>query len=243
MDWQRIKDAICAGRQFAVADGQCRVLSDTLMPSGALIYVHLQARQGGCLSGHDGGAAFDELARHGGDIRSLAGVRRLMHETEFAVSDDGLIWRHHIPEDRAFDAISLVADASVRAALFLSEKAKLTHADPLDRRLKDLLRIRFPQGRPNFSIQGRNRQHTFDFGVNIGGQMVLLQAVSPDQSSVSAAIVKGIDAKEAPGSNVVPLFVYDPADHWQSGTLGMLDFGGRGIAIDAIQSGTLPLAA
>ena len=73
--------------------------------------------------------------------------------------------------------------------------------------------------------------------------MVLLQAVSPDQSSVSAAIVKGIDAKEAPGSNVVPLFVYDPADHWQSGTLGMLDFGGRGIAIDAIQSGTLPLAA
>lgn len=242
MDWQRIKDSICEGRQFTLTDAGCSVLADTILPSGGVVYVHLQAR-GDHLSAHDNGAAFDELSRHGGEIRSMTGVRRMLAETGFSVTDDGVIWRHRLPPSRAADAVSIVSDASLRAAQYLLDHAKLPAADPLDRRLQDLLRIRYPNGRSNFAVRGKHRQHTFDFGVVLGEQTVLIQAVTPDPSSVAAAIVKGMDAREAPGANVVPLFVYDPMDHWQSGTLSMLDFGGRGVSIASLGTMDLPLAA
>lgn len=242
MDWQRVKSVICEGRDFSLNEEGCRVLSDTLMPSGALIYVHLQSKFDH-LTAHDGGAAFDELNRHGGVIKSLTGLRNMLSATNFRVAEDGAIWRERVSVEQAFDVISMVADASVRAAHFLLDHAKLPAAQPLDSRLKDVLRVRYPQGRPNYTFQGKNRQHTFDFGAVVGEQIILVQAVTPDSSSVSSAIVKGLDAKQAEGSNVVPLFVYDPEDRWPSDTLSMLQLGGVGVSIGSLGHSDLPVAA
>lgn len=194
MDWEKIKATICEGRRFSLTDSGRSVLTDTLMPSGAAIYVHIQSR-GDCLSAHDAGAAFDELARQGGEIKSLRGVRAMLHETKFRLTNDGLVWRDRMPQERAADLVSIVADASFRAASYLLDHARLPASLPLDRRIKDLLKVRFPTGRPNFVVEGKHRQHTFDFGVVVGDQTHLMQAVTPDPSSVPSAIVKGIDAQ------------------------------------------------
>jgi hypothetical protein len=242
MDWQRVKSAICEGRRFALTDGGCRVLSDTLMPSGGLIYVHFQSRIDD-LSAHDNGAAFDELSRHGGSIPNLAGLRRMLAETRFRVTDDGIIWRDHIAFDKAASAITMIADASHRAASFLVDHAIIKAGVPLNQRVKEALHHRFPQGRSNFAFEGKHRQHTFDYGFAVDDRTYLVQSVNPDPQSVSSAIVKGLDARQAEQSNVVPIFAYDPADKWPSGSLGMLDLGGFGMTVDALKRSTLPIAA
>lgn len=242
MDWQRVKSVICEGRRFTLTDGGCRVLADTIMPSGGLIYVHLQSRVDD-LSAHDNGAAFDELSRHGGTISGLSGLRRLLAETNFRVTDDGVIWRDHIAIDKAANAITMIADASFRAATYLLDHATLKTGIPLNERVKRALHLRFPQGRENFTFEGKHRQHTFDYGFAVDGSVYLVQSVNPDPQSVSAAIVKGLDAREGDKANVVPIFAYDPADRWPSGSLGMLDLGGYGMTVEALKQSALPLAA
>jgi hypothetical protein len=242
MDWQAVKSAICEGRAFTVTDEGCRVLSDTIMPSGGAIFVHLQSRTDHLMA-HDGGAAFDEIARHAVQIGSLSGVRRMLEETGFSLTEEGTVWRDRFSVDEAHVAIALVADASSRAADYMLKKGKVHTGIPLDQRLRDALHARFPQGRPNYEFAGRHRQHRFDFGMKQGDRLVLVQSVSPEQTSIASAIVKGLDAQAAENSNVVPIFVFDPADHWTSGSLDLLELGGRSVEIDAASHGRLPLAA
>lgn len=242
MKWEQIRAAICEGRNFTVTDQEACVRSDIIMPSGHVVSVHMQLRQDE-LFAHDGGAAFDELSRHGMDVSSLQGVRRMLDKTNFRLTDDGLIWRDRCDPREAATLVSLVADASLRAAQYLLSHARFPASQPLDQRVKNTMRARFPAGRVNFQVQGKNRQQMFDFGVSVDGRTFLIEAVTPDAGSVSAAIVKGLDATQAPGANVVPLFVYDPADEWKSGSLNMLSFGGTGVSIDRISNGPLPIAA
>lgn len=242
MDWQRVKAAICAGRGFTASDLGCSVLSDTIMPSGGAIHIHFEARTDHLMA-HDGGAAFDELARHAVEVRSLRGVRRMLEETGFGLSDDGLVWRDRFSIDEAHIAVALVSDASARAAAYMLGRGKVIAGAPLDQRLRDAMRNRFPAGRQNFEFAGRHRQHKFDFGIVQDGRTILLQSVNPEQSSIASAIVKGLDATAAENSNVIPIFVFDPADHWTSGSLSMLGLGGRSVEIGAAVNGQLPLAA
>ncbi len=238
MDWQLVKSIICDGRGFSVDGNTCQVLADTLMPSGALIHIHLQAKTDHLMA-HDGGGAFDELSRHAVDIRSLRGVRAMLSEVGFKVSDSGVIYRDRFPVEKAHDAICLTADASFRAASFMLAHGKVSGNVPLDRKLQDAMRARFPHGHANFTFAGKHRQHKFDFGFEDHGKTVLLQSVNPEQSSISSAIVKGLDATASGESNVVPIFVFDPADEWSSGSLNMLALGGRQVEIGAIQRGEL----
>lgn len=242
MDWELVRKSICDGRGFAPTGDGFRVLSDTMMPSGAVIHVHFQARTDHLMA-HDGGAAFDELNRFAVEIGTMKGVRAMLAETNFSLTDDGVIWRERFSPAQASDAISMIADASVRAAAYMMARGKVRAGLPLDQRLRDAMRSRFPQGRPNFTFAGKHRQHTFDFGVVEGDRTILLQAVGPEQSSIASAIVKSLDAKAVEGSNVVSIFVFDPADHWTSGSLNMLDLGGRGVEISAVdQPGFLKAA-
>jgi hypothetical protein len=225
-----------------LTDHGARVWSDFLMPSGSVIPVHLQLRHGE-LFAHDGGAAFNEMAAHGLDVTSLVGVRRMLEKNGARLTDDGVIWCDRMRPELAASVVSLVADASLRAAQYLISHGRFASVEPLDQRMKKALRTRYPEGRQNFAFQGKNREHMFDFGVKLDDRTFLVEAVTPDQASVSSAIVKGIDASQAPGANVVPLFVYDPTDSWKSGALNMLAFGGTGVSIERISSGLLPLAA
>lgn len=242
MDWQSVRHAICEGRGFAPCDGGFRVLSDVIMPSGGMIYVHFQARTDHLMA-HDGGAAFDELARHAIEIKTLKGVRTMLGETGFSLSDDGMIWRDRFTAGQASDAISLIADASQRAAAYMMARGKVRTGVPLDQQLRDTLRGRFPYGRPNYSFAGKHRQHTFDFGLVDGDRTILLQAVNPESSSIASAIVKSLDAKAVEGTNVTSIFVFDKGDHWSSGALNMLDLGGRRMEIEALRDVDLLKAA
>ena len=242
MDWHRVKKTVCEGRGFQEAGDGYRVLSDTIMPSGGAIYVHLQSRTDHLMA-HDGGAAFDEITRHGVEIAALRGVRGMLAKTGFNLADDGTIWRDQFAIEDAHLAIGLVADASSRAASYMLAHGRVPHGVALDQRVRDTMRARFPAGHPNYEFTGLNRQHKFDFGFMQGDKIILVQAVNPDQSSIASAIVKGLDSQAAENSNVVPIFVFDPNDHWTSGSLNMLELGGRRMEIGALKDGNLPLAA
>ena len=167
----------------------------------------------------------------------------MLAETNFKLSDDGIVWRDRFPIDQAHIAVALVADASVRAAAYMMNKGNVKAGAPLDRRLQDELRRRFPEGHANYAFAGKHRQHKFDFGISQGDRTFLIQSVSPEQSSVASAIVKVLDVKALKGANIVPIFVFDEGDHWSSGSLSMLGLGGRSVEIGAVFENGLPLAA
>lgn len=241
MDWNRIKEAICAGRDFTVLDQECRVLSDIIMPSGGTVFVHIQPRHGELFL-NDGGAAFDELARNAIEVRSLRGVRAMLADDDLLMADDGRIWCERLPLDKAAIGVSIVADASLRAAAYMTARGFFARSNPLDTRVKEALRRRYPQGRSSFAFEGKNRQHVFDFGAPLDNRVVLIDAVTPEAASINSAIVKAIDARQA-NSNVISLFVYDALDDWPSGSLSMLALGGRSVELSSIATGPDLLAA
>lgn len=242
MKWQIIKSTLCEGRDFTLTDQGCRVRADTMMPSGGCIEIHIQSRMSG-LYLHDGGAAFDEMARHALEVKSTGGLKRMLAQTGFGLTDNGEVFRDGFSIDKVAIGVALVADASLRAASFMASHSKRPASFPIDRKVKDALRLRYPTGRPDFHFNGKNRQHKFDFGVTVDGETFLVQSVTPDMSSVSSAVLKAIDAKEAPDVNVRPILVFDRNAGWNSGELNMLEFGGTGMELARIEKELLPLAA
>ncbi len=151
-----------------------------------------------------------------------------------------MIWRDHIKIEKAAMAIMMVADASVRAA-YLLDYATIKAGVPLNQRVKEASQLRFPQGHPNDTLEGKHRQHTFDYCFAVQDRTYRVQSVIPDPSSVSSAIVKGLDARDAEQSNGVAIFAYDPSDKLPPGSLGILHFGGFGMTAEALKRGDLPL--
>ncbi|QZP07799.1 hypothetical protein [Caenibius sp. WL] len=221
MDWQEIKEALCASRDFTPVHDGVRVLADTMMPSGLLIHIHIQMRDG-LLFMHDNGAAFDELSQHGKSFPAVGHVRRLLTETGFRLTPEGEIFRDRIKLNDVGIGVALVADASLRAAQYMLAHSKVRVGQPLDVRVRDALRQRFPEGTPNFKFTGHAKQQTFDFGIEQDGEVILVDAVSPDSSSVNAAIVKSLDVVRAQELRARPILVYDERDGWTSDAMNLL---------------------
>lgn len=243
MDWQEIRRALCDARSFKPVHDGHSVRADTIMPSGAVIRVHIQLR-GGLLSIHDNGAAFDELARHGGELKSNAGVKRMLAETNFELMPTGEIFRHGFnPQDVGL-GVALVADASFRAANFMLAHAKVSTGLPLDVRLKNAMLKRYPKGRADFKVDGKARLQKFDFGLQAENELVVLEAVSPDLSSVNAAIVKSLDVKQSADVRARPIMVYDDSqDHWPADAMNLLAMAGERVSFRSLDAGQFLLAA
>lgn len=242
MDWAKIQRSICEARSFRVTPEGMSLIADTIMPSGMIIRVFLQPDHG-LFTLHDGGAAFDELARIGRSVSSMTGVRRLLSEINLRMTDDGAIFMDQVEQNDLGVAVSVLADASFRAASFLVSHSKVPRSAPLDQQLRDILRLRHRNGVPNTRIQGRNRQHKFDFSFDRNGETVAVDAVTPDITAVNAAVVKALDVLRNTERTVRPVLVYDAADGWDSSLLNTLAMGGgEYVSFDAVREG-LQLAA
>lgn len=225
MDWSGLRRQICEARRFSEGPEGLRLLSDVIMPSGGLIWVTIQPRGAG-FAAHDGGASFDELARHGAEIKDMRGVRKMLAQTNFRMDDDGFIWCDDLMSENVASCPAFVADASFRAAEYMLAHASVQAGPRLDSRVKDALRLRYPEGRPDYTIQGLNRQHTFDFGVSVDNELIVVQSVTPDPVSISASIVKGLDVSKVSNARIRSVLIYDPEDDWGSDKLNMLQLGG-----------------
>lgn len=237
--WEEIKAALCAARRFSAVHDGFRVLADTMMPSGNLIHVHIQLRDG-LLFMHDNGASFDELAQHGAECKSSVQIRKMLAETNFRLTPEGFIFRDKVRPEEVGTGVALVADASLRAAQFMLAHAKVKVGKALDVRVRDALRQRYPQGMTNFKFTGHARQQTFDFGFDHEGETILVDAVSPDISSVNAAIVKSLDAIQSSTGRARPILVFDERDNWPSDAMNLLAMaGGERMSFQRVAAGNL----
>ncbi|HUD91233.1 hypothetical protein [Sphingobium sp.] len=243
MDWQEIRQALCDARGFKPVHDGHSVRADTMMPSGAVIRLHIQFRDGK-ISVHDNGASFDELARHGGELKSNVGVKRMLAETNFELMPTGEIFRHGFEPKQVGLAVALVADASLRAANFMLAHAKVKTGLPLDVRLKNTMLRRYPAGRADFKVDGKARLQKFDFGLQTENEVVVLEAVSPDLSSVNAAIVKSLDVRQSVEVRARPIMVYDDSqDHWPADAMNLLAMAGERVSFRSLDAGQFLLAA
>lgn len=209
-------------------------MADTMMPSGHAIQIYMRSDHGKLVL-HDDGAAFDELAAHGREAASLSGVRAMLSEVDLRLDENGTIFMDRLEPEKVAVGIAVLADASLRAAQFMLARSKVRRPETLDRTVQDRLRVFFPEGRPNFHFHGRSRQHKFDFGVTTDAGTFLVDAVTPDASSVNAAVVKTMDVLRSTEERARPILVYDRNDGWKSGLLELLTMGGgEYLSIDAL---------
>ena len=83
-----------------------------------------------------------------------------------------------------------------------------------------------------------------DFGFDHEGETVLVDAVSPDISSVNAAIVKSLDAKQAATGRARPILVFDERDNWPTDAMNLLAMaGGERMSFQRVASGRMLEAA
>lgn len=233
MDWQAVRHRICEGRRFQETQKGFRIMADTMMPSGHAIQIYMRSDHGKLVL-HDDGASFDELAAHGREASSLGGVRAMLAEVDLRLDENGTIFMDRLDPEKVAVGIAVLADASLRTAQFLLARSKIRRPETLDRTVQDRLRVVFPDGRPNFHFQGRSRQHKFDFGVATDAGTFLVDAVTPDASSVNAAVVKTMDVLRSE-DQARPILVYDRNDGWKSGMLELLTMGGgEYLSIDAL---------
>lgn len=241
MDWHRIRQLLCDARRFSEVDGGCSVIADTMMPSGGVIEIFMQPDHD-LLTLHDGGAAFDELAREGREVRSLRGARNLLGEIGLRLTDEGTIFMDRVAIDKVAVGVAVLADASQRTAQYLLQHAVRQPRVRLDQRVKDTLMKRFPLGKSEYVFDGKRRQHVFDFGTSLDGKTLLVEAVTPELSSIGAAILKSIDAHSAERGNPWPILIYDSDDDWDSASLGLLSDNAHTMAFSNLASGNLVLA-
>jgi hypothetical protein len=183
---------------------------------------------------HDDGAALDELDAAAGVVaHPLAVMRAAIHRLGVRVSDAGVIFAPLASGNELAASIVIVANASKYAAHRLIDSMAPRPRRHFRLDLERLLEAEFGKNtlHRETAISGAHKPHKFDFVVTIGGQrQLLLDAVTPDASSINAAVVAHLDVKQANVPTVVQRIVYDDEEQWKAEDLSLLSVGAPVVA-------------
>ncbi len=209
-------------------DGRVIVPTHCLYPSNGVITVIVE---GGVSSFrvHDDGAALDELEASSGIIANPMGIMRSATRRHGVhITDAGVIYSPVLGVNELTAAIVLVANASKEAAHRLIDGMRPRPRRNFRFELEKLLESEFGRMpvRRSSPIVGAHKPHRFDYVVIVSEQrQLLIDGVTPDSSSINAAVVAHLDVKEAKLPNVVQRIVYDDGEAWKAEDLSLLSIG------------------
>jgi hypothetical protein len=204
------------------------VPTQCLYPSNGVVGVVVE---GGAdtFSVHDDGAALEELDSAGGTVAyPIAVMRSATRRLGVEVSDAGVIFAPLAVRADLTATIMIVANASKYAAHRLIDSMRPRPRRNFRLELERLLETEF--GRVMLqrasAIPGAHKPHKFDFVVQVGERRrLLLDGVSPEASSINAAVVAHLDVKQANVPNLVQRIVYDDEEKWKAEDLSLLSVG------------------
>jgi hypothetical protein len=215
-------------------DGRVFVPTHCLYPSNGVVVVVVE---GGVAQFrvHDDAGALDELESAGGRVSSTFNVMRsVIRRQGLEVADSGAIISPFVSADELAATITLVANASKEVAHRLIDSMRPPPRRDFRAELERLLKRQFgiiPLRRHAAVIGSSNKQHRFDYAVQIGEQrQLLLDAVMPESTSINAAVVAHLDVKQAKLPNVIQRIVYDDGEMWSAADLNLLQVGAPAVA-------------
>lgn len=223
-DLEIVKGALANWPQVERRDQFICVPTFGLYPSGAVIDIYITAgRTEAQVS--DGGGAFDELMRVGEPgptvIDALGGFA---NRRDLLADRRGWLAARPVPLAQIPAMIAVLAEATREAAEFLIRKLETRPKSRLKTTVDQDLNQMFGNSvRRKVKLQGAESEHVFDYAVRLSGQrQLVLDLVTPEPSSVNAAIVAHLDLRHRDDPNILQAIVYDPDDNWEARDVSLL---------------------
>lgn len=204
-----------------------------------VVVAALVGRKGETVVVHDDGGAEDRLAASGRKVADVAAILRKVARRHGLLVENGQITSRASGIEDLAALIPLVANASQEAASALRAASTPRHQrDIVQEAVRALI-----SWRPDLNIQreflvtgASSRPYHFDIAAEIrSGALLLIEAVSPDATSINAAAIRNLDVGRRTDELFARAIVYDRQDE--------KSFGSANLALLASVASTLPVDA
>ena len=218
-------------------DADVFIETQCLYPSNGFVKVAIEGGTATCRV-HDCRGALDEYMAIGSVTPpNLGAARHIARRQGLVVDAAGRVVAPLIGMDRIVSAIILTANVSKEIAQYFVERFRPEFHRDLRSALEELLERRFPHEmrRQETVIGQSNKQHKFDFAIRLPHERrLLLDAVTPEASSINAAVVAHLDVAAANLPGVHQRLVYDEDTKWKSSDLALLTVGAKVISFQRL---------
>lgn len=204
-----------------------RVYTTCLYPSNEVVQVIVRGGVNEFTVSDDGGAI---AAIEAAGVELMAGdksLRKYIHVQGLRV-EHGAIISPKVSAEQLPVAILLVANASQEAAYRELESRKLKPNRNFKHMVEKLLLQRFPdRTEKQLVVVGEStKQYKFDYGVrSADGRVLLVDAVTPDYSSIASAVLANLDVRNLKDDHFVQRIVYDDREPWKAEDILLLHNG------------------
>ena len=216
-----------------------------LYPSNDVVQVIVRGGANEFTVSDDGGAI---AAIEAAGVDLIAGgksLRKYIHTQGLKV-ERGAIISPKVSAEQLPVAILLVANASQEAAHREMESRKLKPTRDFKHMVETLLLQRFPdRTEKHLAVVGEStKQYKFDYGVrSADGRVLLVDAVTPDYSSIASAVLANLDVRNLNDDHFVQRIVYDDRMPWKAEDIVLLRNGAPTIPYSEFSHNLDPLAA
>ena len=188
----------------------------------------------------DGGTAAMSFVGMGGPALVAAKhIKAAAKSFGLKASDAGWIYSEQIPASHLPSLIATVAECSLWVDEVLRRVLR-RQAEARDFKEEVNSELRYDQPKPvsrrKHLIGASNKQHTFDFAIELSDDRTLVvDAVVPDANSINSAVVSHLDLRQASNPKIVQRIVYDDRAKWTGSDLALLAVGAPAIAFSRLR--------
>jgi hypothetical protein len=233
MNYDAVLEAVGAWNTPRVSGEFLIVPTFSTYPSNSLVQVYVEGGKETFVVS-DGGGAIKTLVGAGylgyGGVRLLSDIVR---DDDVQVNGSGWIYSSGVVIKSLTSAITTVSEASRDAAFSAIRKFKPAPVIDFRHDLDLALQRHFRDAvkKHGHLLGASNKLHTFDYLIRANeNNLIALDAVVPDSSSINAAVVAHMDLKAIRRPDVKQFIVYDSEQHWSSSDLALLSLGAPSVA-------------
>ncbi|BCW89018.1 hypothetical protein sos41_21730 [Alphaproteobacteria bacterium SO-S41] len=193
----------------------------------------------------DGGGAIREFISAGGgdDARKHLNAAKAYG---LEVSQSGWIFRSGVCPEELTGWVPMIIEQSIAADNRLRRAhARKQAAVHFKERVNEIIRLvpSIKASRGAHATGASLKKHLFDFGLEINGKTLVIDAVVQDANAINSAIVSHLDVSQAHNPNVIQRIVYDDTSPWKTADLALLGVGAPTLPAGSLASQLQRLAA
>lgn len=197
-------------------------------PNGKAVQAYVEGGTDSFVVSDGGGAAMNFMALGGDGISAQKILKSSATAFGLRATAEGWLHSGQIPAAHLPSLIAMIAEGSLHADEAMRRLARKQNES---RDFKEQVNgeLRRDQPRPvvrrKHLLGASNKQHVFDFSVDLGGRTLVVDAVVPDANSINSAVVSHLDVRQAQNPSVLQLIVYNDRADWRRSDLALLGVG------------------
>ena len=215
-------------------------------PSGKAVQAYVEGGNNSFVVADGGAAAMNFVSLGGNGIAAQKLLKSSAASFGLRVNTEGWLHSGQVPAAHLPSFIAMVAEGSLHADEAMRRHARRQNES---RDFKEEVNgeLRRDQPRPvvrrKHLLGASNKQHVFDFSVDLGGRTLVVDAVVPDANSINSAVVSHLDVRQAQNPSVLQLIVYNDRADWRKSDLALLGVGAPAIPFSSLRRQVEKLAA